>query len=356
MKIQNSKITKPNLPKRDLSMSLRIEIMLALTPTLSPEEREKSWRIGRFMDSTRQFPPREILSPKEGEGEERAIRRFRSSLSTRPTALRLALAAEHFGVGLGLGLFWSGGGIFHRAEITVLAALNEAFCDRFQFFPTAADVGGLFAGDLVVGNGFGDHGEQVGEFLDDFVGGGDEEFRMRVIGLGVLDEETAGTLADPLDETGIAGDAVERFDAVERVDGATAGGRVGRFSPFVDHGEGQAQLGSDGFGAAFLKHFPQQFMRLHGERHRGKRGGKQRRKDGEMPHQMVTVRLKAAASGRSMVAGAPGDFGLQTRRRIVNEFGCGGEYKCGVKWESELNALAEWRGFDKKIAQINPGR
>ena len=36
-----------------------------------------------------------------------------------------------------------------------------------------------------------DHRQEIGEFLDDFVGGGNEKFRVRVVGLGVPDEEAA---------------------------------------------------------------------------------------------------------------------------------------------------------------------
>ena len=96
----------------------------------------------------------------------------------------------------------------------MLAALNKALGDGFQLFPTAANVFRLGGNNLVVLDGCGDDREKVGEFLDDFVGGGDEEFGMAMSGLGVPDEKTAGAVANPLQDARIGGAALEGVNAV----------------------------------------------------------------------------------------------------------------------------------------------
>jgi hypothetical protein len=158
-----------------------------------------------------------------------------------------------FGLGFGIG----GGLIFHGAKISLFAALHETFSDGFQFFPAATDVGGFTGDDLVVGNGGGDDSEEVGEFLDYFVGGGNEKFLVGIVRLGILDEEPAVALAEPLDDAQIAGAFLEGVNAIEGIGGSTADGGLGWLSPFVNHGEREAQLGGDLFGAAFLKNFAQ---------------------------------------------------------------------------------------------------
>ena len=102
----------------------------------------------------------------------------------------------------------------------------------------------------------GNDGEKVRKFLNNFVGRGNEKFGMCVVGLGIFDEETAGPLANPLDEARVAADALERLDAVERINGAAAGSRIGWLGPLINHGKGKAQFRRDGLGAAFLEHFP----------------------------------------------------------------------------------------------------
>ena len=96
------------------------------------------------------------------------------------------------------------GFFFHRAEVAFFAAGDEAFGDGFQLFPAGANLAGFGVGDLVVGGGGGDDLQEVGEFLDDLVGGRDEEGGVGRV-LRVEDEETAGALADPLDEPVVAG-------------------------------------------------------------------------------------------------------------------------------------------------------
>jgi len=156
-------------------------------------------------------------------------------------------------------------------EISLLAAGHKTFRDRFQFLPPRADFPGLRLCDFFIGGGGGDDMEQVGKFLDDLVGGGNQEMRMRRV-LRVLNEEPAGALANPLDEPVVAGAGQQRFDAVERVAGAAAGGVIRRFGPFINHGKGQAKVGGDLFGGLFVEDLAQQFVGMHGQTME-KRGG-----------------------------------------------------------------------------------
>jgi hypothetical protein len=122
---------------------------------------------------------------------------------------------------------------------------------------------GLSGRDLIVGGGGGDDGEQVGEFLHDLVRRRNQEMRMRRV-FGVLDEKSAGALADPLDEPFVAGALDERLDAVERIVNSAAGLVLGGFGPFVDDGGGQADVSGDLFGRGLVKNFAEQFVGLHG--------------------------------------------------------------------------------------------
>jgi len=91
-----------------------------------------------------------------------------------------------------------------RVKISLLAASHETFRNRFQLLPPRANLFRFGAGDSVVGRRGGDDGEQVGKFLNDLVGGWNEEMRMRRV-LRVRNEKPAGALADPLDEALVAG-------------------------------------------------------------------------------------------------------------------------------------------------------
>src|SRR5207245_2522736 len=117
-----------------------------------------------------------------------------------------------------------------------------AFSDGFQLFPAGANLAGFGVGDLVVGGGGGDDLQEVGEFLDDLVGGRDEEGGVGRV-LRVEDEEAAGALADPLDEPGVAGAPVQRLDAVERV--LDAAFVVRGLGPLVDHRGGEVEVGGN---------------------------------------------------------------------------------------------------------------
>lgn len=141
--------------------------------------------------------------------------------------------------------------------------MNETLGNGLQLFPTGANLLRLLGADRVIGGGGGDDRQQIGKLLDDLVGGWDEVIRMRVMPLGVADEEPARALANPLHDAGIIRAANQSVDAIQWVDGAAARPFLGRFGPLVDHGEGQAQLRRDLLGAALLKDFAQQFVGVH---------------------------------------------------------------------------------------------
>ncbi len=66
-------------------------------------------------------------------------------------------------------------------EISLFAAGDKTFRHGFQFLPAGADLFGFRRRNLVIGGGGGDDVQQVGEFLDNLVGGGNQVMRMRRI-------------------------------------------------------------------------------------------------------------------------------------------------------------------------------
>src|SRR5436190_15913285 len=149
-----------------------------------------------------------------------------------------------------------------RLEIAFFAAAHETFGDRLQLFPACADGFSFLPGDMIVCRGGCNDRQQVGEFLNDLVGGGHEMNRMRPGRLGISDEEPAGPFTNPVHNAGVVGAADQRFDAVQRI-GRAAASAIVRLGPFVDHRERQAELSGDLFGAAFLENFLEHFMRFH---------------------------------------------------------------------------------------------
>src|SRR5437016_1997749 len=89
-------------------------------------------------------------------------------------------------------------------KISMFACGHKTFRDGFQFFPTRANLFGLAVSDLLIGGGGGDDMQEIGEFLDDLVGGGDQMMRMWQF-IRVGNEKSAGSLADPLGDAVIAG-------------------------------------------------------------------------------------------------------------------------------------------------------
>ena len=176
-----------------------------------------------------------------------------------------------------------GGVVADVGKIAFLATSHETFRDRFQLLPARPDFLGFRLGDFVIRGGDGDDVEQVGEFLHNLVRGGNQIMRVGNVP-GILNEEPAGALANPLDEPVVAGAVKQGFDAVKRVARAATGlpGRlvrhrlgvggsfrtkasgVGRrLGPFVNHGKRQAEIGGDLFGRPFFENFAQQLVGLH---------------------------------------------------------------------------------------------
>src|SRR5208282_5890595 len=204
------------------------------------------------------------------------------------------------------------------AEISLLAAGHKTFRDRLQFLPACADLFGLCRGDLAVGGGGGDDGEEVGEFLDDLVGGRNQKMRMRRV-LGVEDEKAAGTLANPLDKPVVAGALQQRFDAVERVAGAAAGGVVRRLGPFIDHRKRQAEIGGDLFGGFFVENLAQQFIGMH-DGTMEKRGGSVKPKNRSSKSEYRRLN-SAAFGGCSIVRNSPNEYNLHSDFGFRASFG-----------------------------------
>ena len=157
-----------------------------------------------------------------------------------------------------------GGLVSNRPEIPLLAAGDESFRHGFKFLPPGANLFGFVPGDLVVIGRHGNDMQQVSEFLDDLVGGGDEEMGVRRV-LGIFDEKAAGALANPLHEAMVARALEQGFDAVERVGGAAPGGVIRGLRPLIDHGQGEAEVGGDLFGGLFVKNLAEELVGLHGE-------------------------------------------------------------------------------------------
>jgi len=147
-------------------------------------------------------------------------------------------------------------------KISLFARGHKAFGDGFKFLPTGADLFGLAIGDLVVVRSLGDNVEEVGEFLDNLVGGGNQVMRLRNV-LGVLNKKAAGALANPLGNPMIAGALEQCFNAVKRVGNAAATGVFGRLGPFINHRNRQADVLGDLLGRLRLKNLTQQFVGLH---------------------------------------------------------------------------------------------
>src|ERR1051325_2882425 len=93
--------------------------------------------------------------------------------------------------------------LFEGQEIAFFAADDKAFGNRFQFFPARANLVGFFLGDLIIGSSGGYDCEQVGKFLDDFIGRRDKICGMRFVGLGIQNEKAARFLADPLNQPAV---------------------------------------------------------------------------------------------------------------------------------------------------------
>jgi hypothetical protein len=202
-----------------------------------------------------------------------------------------------------------------RPEIALFAAGDKTFGHGFQLLPAGPDLTGFVGGDLVIRRGGGDDVEQVGKFLDDLVGGGNQEMGMRGV-LGVEDEKASGALAEPLDQARVAGGFQEGFESVERVGGAASGGMVRRFRPLVYHRGRQAQLGGDLLRRGLVKHLAQQFVGVHaGKMAKVRRLGKS--DAGETKPTGKAFRRARRFSGRRRLESAATGRRFWTRRHVV---------------------------------------
>ena len=127
-------------------------------------------------------------------------------------------------------------------KISFFAAADEAFGKALEVVPLAAYGLGFVVGNLGVGCGVGDEGEEIGELLDHAAGGWNEALVFGGVGLGILNEESAGLSAQPVDQTWVAGGLGQSQCSVEWVGDATGGIRAFGLGPFVKGRRGQVQL------------------------------------------------------------------------------------------------------------------
>jgi hypothetical protein len=153
--------------------------------------------------------------------------------------------------------------LFQRQKVSFFTTGDEAFCDRFQLFPTSANLLRFFLRDLIIRGSARNDCQQVRELLNDLIGCGDEVRRVRLVDFRIQNEEASGALANPLHQAAIAGAPEQRVDPIERVGAAASRNRIRRFRPLINHGKRKAQICGYLFGAALLKNLAQDFVRLH---------------------------------------------------------------------------------------------
>jgi hypothetical protein len=147
-------------------------------------------------------------------------------------------------------------------EVALLAAADEAFGVAFELVPDVADLGGFFVADGIVEGGLADGGQEIGELLDDFLGGGHDLKTFAAVARWVFDKNAPGFHAEPLEDLVVLSEAVELQDAVQGIGGATAFFIIG-LGPFIDERERDAHLGSDFLGVAFFESAADDFVGFH---------------------------------------------------------------------------------------------
>ena len=147
-------------------------------------------------------------------------------------------------------------------EVALFTAANEAFGVAFEFVPDVTNGRGFFFGDGVVESGVADGGEEVGELLDDFLGGGHDLEAFATVAGGIFDEDAAAFEAEPLEDVIFLGEFVELEDAVQGIRGAAAGFVIG-LGPFVDEGKRDAEFGGDFFRVALGERLTDDFVGFH---------------------------------------------------------------------------------------------
>src|SRR2546423_2140000 len=115
-------------------------------------------------------------------------------------------------------------------------------------------------GDLIVGGGGGNHRQQIGKLLNNFIGRWDQVRGMWLVGLGIENEEATCALTNPLDQPPVVRAVEQGFDAIERIGASAAGSDVRRLGPLINHRKGKAEFGGDLLGTALLENFAQDFV------------------------------------------------------------------------------------------------
>lgn len=130
-----------------------------------------------------------------------------------------------------------------------------------------ADLVGLGCVDgPIIGHGPADFGEQFAEVRDEVLGGMEQiGVNIAAFGLGVVDEEPAGFVAEPAHDRDVAGDADDVAESVERVSGPAGVGviAVGVFAPLVNQRGTEPQFGGQGLHSDLVGGASQYLMRSH---------------------------------------------------------------------------------------------
>ena len=153
--------------------------------------------------------------------------------------------------------------LLEGVEVARLAASNERLGRALQLFPTTPDLDGLGGVDLIVGRGAGDDRQKVGELLNHSIGGRNQVFRVRVVGLGIADEEPAGPLAQPVDEPQVPGALHQLIHAIQRIVRSRRGLWVRLFGPFVNQRQRQPHIAGDLLGTGGLQDIPDNLKGVH---------------------------------------------------------------------------------------------
>jgi len=147
-------------------------------------------------------------------------------------------------------------------EVTFLAAAHEAFGVALELVPLVSNLCGFIRSDGVVEGCLGDAVEELGKLFEDFAGGGEDFKALLARAVGISHEVAPCLLAEILHNAEVAGEIDDFEEAVEWV--ATTTACFGLFlRPFVNEGEGNSQIGRDGFGAGSLEGRFENFVRFH---------------------------------------------------------------------------------------------
>lgn len=146
-------------------------------------------------------------------------------------------------------------------EIAVFAGTDKAFGGGLQVIPPEPDAFRFLLTDGSVTGGRGDGFQEIGELLDDGIGGRSDVAVAFVDHFGIFHEEPAGLLAKPLDDAAVPGQPDQFRGAVEWVFAAAAlAFLLGRLGPFVNKREGDAEFAGNLFGTGLLEGVAEDFV------------------------------------------------------------------------------------------------